>query len=107
MLRLLAIFLQSTLREDDIGVRYRGDEFAAILPNTSNEEALEIADDIRSTIMDMNISNATNGELEKVTVSIGVSTYPVHASDNIMLADRAHEKMFEAREKGGNRVLSA
>ncbi len=107
VLRLLAIFLQSILREDDMGVRYRGDEFAAILPNTNTEEALAIADDIRSTIMEMDISNATNGELDKISVSIGVSTYPFHASDNIMLADRAHEKMFEAREKGGNRVLSA
>ncbi len=41
VLRLLAIFLQSILREDDMGVRYRGDEFAAILPNTSTEEALD------------------------------------------------------------------
>ncbi len=65
-----------------------------------------IADDIRSTIMEMDISNATNGELDKISVSIGVSTYPFHANDNIMLADRAHEKMFEAREKGGNRVMS-
>ncbi|MFH0975745.1 MAG: GGDEF domain-containing protein [Spirochaetota bacterium] len=106
VLRLLAIFLQSILREEDMGVRYRGDEFAAILPNTSTEEAIEIADDIRSTIMEMDIGNATNGELNKITVSIGLSTYPFHASDNIMLADRAHEKMFEAREKGGNRVIS-
>ena len=107
VLRLLAIFLQSTLREDDIGVRYRGDEFAAILPNTNIDEALKMADDIRSTVMEMDISHATEGVLSKMTVSVGVSTYPVHASDNIMLADRAHEKMFEAREKGGNRVLSA
>jgi diguanylate cyclase len=107
VLRLLAIFLQSTLREEDIAVRYRGDEFAAILPNTPTEKALKIADDMRSTLMEMNIGDATNGKLKKITVSIGISTYPHHASDNIMLVDRAHEKMFEAREKGGNRVISA
>jgi diguanylate cyclase len=107
VLRLLAIFVQSILREDDIGVRYRGDEFAAILPNTKTGDAMQIADDLRSTIMEMDVSHATGGELHKITVSIGVSNYPEDASNNIMLADRAHEKMFEAREKGGNRVIIA
>jgi diguanylate cyclase (GGDEF)-like protein len=107
VLRLLAIFVQSILREEDIGVRYRGDEFAAILPNTDIEEALKIAEDLRSTVMEMDISHATSGELHKITVSIGASNYPEHATNNIMLADRAHEKMFEAREKGGNCVISA
>ncbi len=107
VLRLLAIFVQSILREDDIGVRYRGDEFAAILPNTKIDDAMQIADDLRSTITEMDVSHATGGELHKITVSIGVSNYPDHASNNIMLADRAHEKMFEAWEKGGNCVISA
>ncbi len=107
VLRLIAIFFQSILREDDIAVRYRGDEFAAILPNTSAEEAYKIAEDLRSAIGDMDISNATNGELRNITISIGLSVYPDHAANSIMLADRAHEKMFEAREKGGNRILSA
>ena len=107
VLRLLAIFLQSILRDEDIGVRYRGDEFAAVLPDTDTDEALKIADDLQSALTDMNISDATNGELSTITVSIGIATYPYHAGDHIMLADRAHEKMFEARENGGNRILSA
>lgn len=106
VLRLIAIFFQSILREDDIAVRYRGDEFAAILPNTTAEEAYVIAEDLRLAIKDMDISNATDGELNNITVSIGLAVYPDHAANSIMLADRAHEKMFEAREKGGNRILS-
>ena len=61
--------MQAILRESDIGVRYRGDEFAAILPDTSIEEALGIAEDLKITIREMDISNATNGKLKKITVS--------------------------------------
>ena len=107
VLRLMAIFMQSIFRENDIGLRYRGDELAAILPDTSKEDALKIAQDLKSAVSELNIGNATDGKLEKITVSIGLATYPDHASNNIMLADRAHEKMFEAREKGGNRIICA
>lgn len=107
VLRMMAIFLQSILREDDIGIRYRGDELAVVLPDTITEDALKIAGDLRSTIMEMDISNATNGKLAKITVSVGVATYPYHATNSIMLADRAHEKMFEARERGGNCIVCA
>ncbi|MBN2038744.1 MAG: GGDEF domain-containing protein [Spirochaetes bacterium] len=107
VLRLIAIFLQSILRESDIGIRYRGDELAALLPDTETGSAMKMAEDIRSTITEMDISNATDGKLAKITVSVGVATYPYHATNSIMLADRAHEKMFEAREKGGNRIICA
>ncbi len=106
VLRLIAIFLQSILREGHIGVRYRGDEFAAILPDTSLKDAIEVAEEIRAAIREMDINDATGGKLQRISVSIGVAAYPYHAANNIMLADRAHEKMFEAREKGGNCIIS-
>ncbi len=106
VLRLMAIFIQSNLREDDIGIRYRGNELAAILPDTEMEEAIRIAEEIRSTVFEMDISHIIRDDI-RVTVSIGISTYPFHADDNLKLIDVAYSKLFEARENGGNRILTA
>jgi len=106
VLTLMAIFFLSILREDDIGVRYRGDEFAAILPDTGIEDAVNLAEELRCTLYEMDIGHITDGDISNMTVSIGVATYPIHADDNIQLANIASEIMFMARNSGGNRVLS-
>lgn len=106
VLRLMAIFVQSALRENDIAVRYRGDEFAVILPDTGMEKALEFAEDLKVTMAEMDISHITNGTIDHIIISMGISMYPDDAVNNIMLADRAHERMFKARDLGGNCIVS-
>ncbi len=107
VLRLMAIFVQSILREDDIGVRYRGNELAIVLPDTETEDAIKIAEEIRSTVNDMDISHIINNTDLNVTISFGIATYPVHAEDNLKLIEIAYNKMFEARNGGGDKILTA
>ncbi len=104
-LRLMAIYIQSILREDDIGVRYKGAELSVILPDTNIEEANKIAVEIKSVLNEVNISNIINKD-RNISVSIGVACYPDDADNNLKLIDIACEKMYVARDNGGNQIES-
>ena len=93
----------SAIREGDILLRYGGEEFLCILPGASQTDAIQIAERIRMMIMD---SHVQNRELEiRVTVSIGLTTYPnndIYKSEELVkLADEA---MYIAKNNGRNKV---
>jgi len=105
VLNLMAIFLQSELSADDIGIRYRGDEFAAILLNTNKENAIQKSKQISKTFKTMDMTTLKIPDDIKIQVSIGISLYPEDADNSQMLVESAHKKMFQARDTGGNRVI--
>jgi len=101
-LKLIADTVKSMMREDDVAVRYRGDEFAAVLPNTGTESAYKFAEELRSAFHWMKLGHLTEGKIDTITVSMGISTYPSHADDSKGLIKSAFNRMFEARNSGGN-----
>lgn len=105
-LNLMAIFLQSELLENDIGVRFRGDEYAAILIDTGREEALERAGDLSSTFYNMDLTGITGRDDIKLKVSIGIAMYPEDTQNSEELVKIAHEKMMTARGQGGGRIIT-
>ena len=104
VLRLLADTISSSLRDDDIAIRYRGDEFAAVLPGIMGAEARGIAESVQSAISTIDTREFTDNQSVHLTVSIGVATYPLHAEDHLTLIDKAHELMWDARNSGGNQI---
>ena len=104
VLTLMAIFLQSELNENDIGVRYRGDEFAAILLDTGKDEAIARAREISKTYKSMDLKRVLGSSDVKIQVSIGVALYPLDAETSAELVATAHRRMMRAREDGGNRI---
>ncbi len=103
-LRILANQLKVLLRDEDIAVRYRGNENAAILPETDSDEVVAQAERIRDGMKQANLSPITGGVDVPLTFSIGVAIYPDDGSDNVALASRAHELVFQARDAGGDRT---
>ena len=103
-LKFIAKTFKSMLDEKHIAIRYRGDEFGAILPNSDKQTALNLADEIRSKFNSINIKDITDGNDFFINVSIGISTFPEHVKTSDDLIKRTFEKMFEARESGGDRV---
>ena len=90
------------LRQIDNMFRYGGEEFMIILPETNQEEALNVAERIRSTIAETAIQ-IKKGSV-KLTVSIGVSEYGEnHPAPNefIEIVDKA---MYDAKKAGRNCV---
>lgn len=107
VLRLLADTVKSSLRENDIAVRYRGDEFAIVLSGASGEDALHIAKRLKNTVRTLDVSEFLDGKAMEITASVGIASYPYHAEDAGTLVKIAFEKMLEARNSGGDRVLTA
>jgi len=109
VLSLVAAEIRDQLRDIDIFVRYGGEEFVALLSNTNESKALEIAERVRKAIQMLVIP--FNGISISVTISIGVSTYvPDSTSISIdgeiatRLIKSADSALYRAKHNGRNRV---
>ena len=95
-----------TRRPGDLCARYGGEEFAVLLPGTTLVQAKLIAERLRKRISHMAVE--VDGQKIEVTASLGVACYPspgVEAmSDLLKTADKA---LYEAKETGRNKVVSA
>jgi two-component system cell cycle response regulator len=82
----------------DSGYRYGGDEFAALLISATRDQALHIAERIRSTIEEAGF--------EKITVSIGLAEFKEHMNMEGFVKS-ADDAMYVAKHSGGNRVQTS
>ncbi|OGF46759.1 MAG: hypothetical protein A2452_09400 [Candidatus Firestonebacteria bacterium RIFOXYC2_FULL_39_67] len=99
----VADILRNTLRISDIIARFGGDEFEMLLPGTIGRVASGIAEKIRKTVEESPVIKKY-----KVTVSLGVSSYPDNSGDAQTIFLRADEALYKAKEKGRNcTVLSS
>lgn len=93
------------LRSYDFAARYGGEEFVMILPDAGHEDALMIAERLRSRIQIHSFTGALKSL--KVTVSIGVATYPTDFITTVNdLIRESDEAMYRAKVAGRNRVCS-
>ena len=111
ILREVAMLINSQLRTSDILSRYGGEEFVALLPNTDEESAGEIAARIRSVIAGRSFQ-ISDEKTAQVTISIGVNTLSSHTHDDIpsisaQLLASADQAVYHAKETGRNRVVMA
>lgn len=83
--------------------RWGGEELAALLPNYTSGEALTLGERIRSTVADLDIE----GYSSKITISIGVASYPDSSASVEELLAHADKAMYDAKEGGRNRVCCA
>jgi diguanylate cyclase (GGDEF)-like protein len=104
-LALLAEVVKSYLREGDIGARYRGDEYCIVLPGKAGPEAAVAAEALRAAVRVVDVKRATGSDAIALTGSVGVSTHPTPATDARALLSRAFERMWDARNAGGDRIL--
>ncbi len=104
-LREVAVALKGALPEGSVVSRYGGEEFAAILFVAGKTEALEEAEHARASVEALSIGP---GETEgsKLTISLGVATFPEDASDRNGLIDWADLSLYLAKTGGRNRVVS-
>jgi diguanylate cyclase (GGDEF)-like protein len=101
VLKDLAGILQKRLRPDDELGRYGGEEFAAVLPETSLAGATKIAEDLRSLVEEHRFF--VEGEQIRVTVSIGAATLK-QGMDAKAFFRAADEMLYKAKNSGRNKV---
>jgi diguanylate cyclase (GGDEF)-like protein len=123
LLRVLSSTIRSNIRysagnpsyELDIPCRYGGDEFAIILPETSPAQAPVVAERLRKEIgvkcgqeMMAHLQAATGSrpmEVPDVTVSVGVASFPEHASETDALVKAADDAMYVSKRSEKNKVV--
>ena len=106
VLRALARHLSNQLRSGDVLARYAGDEFVAIFPDVDEGTAMDIARRLLDTTRQHPFEDESGAEI-RLSVSIGVASYPQDASTSSDLLHIADMAMYAAKESGRNRVSSA
>lgn len=102
VLKNIAKVIQRQIGPADIGARYGGEEFVLLLPNRDKASALRLAESIRTEV--------GGGKLvlrrveRKVTVSLGVASYPEDGKSMEELLQMADAHLYQAKRKGRNRV---
>jgi len=106
-LKLIAQAMYNSIRSADIIGRFGGDEFMVILQGVEREEAMKLAERIRSivedTVLKVDIMRSV-----KSTVSVGVATFDSTESYSVTtpeeLIKAADDALYRAKNKGKNRV---
>lgn len=106
VLKGLGKVLKNCVRLTDIIARYGGEEFVIVMPETDAEGMAVVAERIRSSVESMETMYA--GSVIKVTVSIGVASYPdgdIRSEDELVKA--ADKALYVAKDQGRNRIVVA
>jgi len=108
-LKLLAGVLRDTLhRPGDLAARYGGEEFMVLLPGTSADGALEVAETLRARVEARQTWVAGSAIDKPVTISLGVVTrYPTRAFSPAAMIAAVDKALYLAKQQGRNRVVKS
>ena len=107
VLKGIATIFMGQLRHYDVPARFGGEEFAILLPETTPEQAFEIAERIRRTVAETRFEVETSSDPIRATVSLGVAGFPKDGTDANELIHQADLAVYRAKLQGRNRVLGA
>jgi diguanylate cyclase (GGDEF)-like protein len=105
VLRNIATIFRRCTRESDCVGRYGGEEFLIILPETVGDEAGRIAERIRSHLAEEDFP--AGPQKLKITISGGIASFPRNGRSPESLLKSADAALYEAKNRGRNRVVPA
>lgn len=93
-LTIIAEIIEMEIRETDLAIRYGGEEFLILLPQTGLTETIEAAERIKKAV---NLQT-------KYTISLGISTYNKDTQQKEDIIKKADDALYLAKSKGKNRI---
>jgi diguanylate cyclase (GGDEF)-like protein len=105
VLRAVAGAIAQGVREEDTPARYGGEEFAVLLRRATAEEAMEVGERVRRSVV--RLHPASLGIDEPVTVSVGVAVAGANQVAIPGLVERADQALYRAKRLGRDRVVAA
>jgi diguanylate cyclase (GGDEF)-like protein len=105
ILKKLAHLLRQSSRSCDYVARYGGEEFAIIAPEAGPDAAGRMAQRIRGAVEEADFEGEEIMSGGRLTISIGVATYPSQASNKSDLVEKADRALYRAKALGKNRVV--
>ncbi len=104
-LQSVANCIRNSVRTMDVVSRYGGEEFSVILPETSKNNAAIIAERVRKDIEITYFQNEEALPDGKMTISLGLATFPDDAGSVRELINNADQALYKAKNAGKNRVI--
>jgi diguanylate cyclase (GGDEF)-like protein/putative nucleotidyltransferase with HDIG domain len=99
-LQRVARVLSEGKRQIDAAARVGGEEFALILPDTSQDDAFVVAERLRCALREEFAEESV-----PITISFGLATYPLHGETASSLLRAADEALYAAKDSGRNRTV--
>ncbi len=103
-LQRMGKIMKGVFRKSDILAKYGGDEFVVILPGTDKVGAYLAAERLRERVEKETFAGGEFQPQGRVTVSLGISSFPEHGDTEDIVLDRADRAMYVSKETGRNRT---
>ena len=103
--------IRKSLRAGDVGARFGGEEFAAFLLDADYDQAMIAAERVRAAIEKHDFPAVRRNGAEpikthRITISIGVASYPEDGRDPLQLVEMADSALYRAKRNGRNQVCA-
>jgi two-component system, cell cycle response regulator len=98
----VASLLSTQIRSCDFVARYGGDEFTVILPEISEKEALAVCRRIMNAVGQHAFQSFEKKDIEPLSVTIGIASFPQNAPDGKGLIEKADQAMYAGKRAGKN-----
>lgn len=105
VLQQISRILRKNIRGVDVAARYGGEEFAIIMVDTAPEEAVKIAERIRQTVEEFPFWGRDEQPTGRLTISMGVASYPDNALKKDDLIKLADDALYKAKYISKNKVV--
>lgn len=102
VLQRVGQILETNCRRSDVVARYGGDEFVILMPETTMEQARQLASKLRGWVAADPLLREKN-----ISASFGIACYPLHGSSPQELIQVADASMYLSKHQGGNTVSTA
>lgn len=102
LLRAMADMVRQEKRDSDFAARFGGEEFVVLVPSDSTD-AVRLAERLRIAVSKLELPQL--GADGRVTVSIGVASYPEQATNAAELFEKADQALYVAKGNGRNRTI--
>jgi diguanylate cyclase (GGDEF)-like protein/putative nucleotidyltransferase with HDIG domain len=102
VLQRVGHILETNCRRSDVVARYGGDEFVILMPETTMEQARQLASKLRGWVCADPLLREKN-----ISASFGIACYPLHGSSPQELIQVADASMYLSKHQGGNTVSTA
>jgi diguanylate cyclase (GGDEF)-like protein len=103
-LRRVCDVLRTRVRKVDTLARYGGEEFMVLLPQTAKEGATEVGEKLRRAVLETPGLASSSQPTGHITISIGVSSFPLDATEQETLVDCVDAALYASKRGGRNKV---
>lgn len=99
--------IRANIKNGDSVGRWGGEEFIICLPNTTGEQALQIAQRIRQTMSGFVVKASDESRIAAPTISQGIAQFPEEATETFKLIDLADKRLYTAKRRGRDQIEPA